>query len=70
MGFSRAGLGMQDPKNRNPVTDRNHHILSGENTKNMSISELSSLIRQKCESENNRQEKFGKFIISASGPLN
>jgi|688.fasta_scaffold2720366_1 hypothetical protein len=55
MGFSRAGLGMEDPKNRNPVTDKNHHILADEkNTKNMSISELSSLIRQKCERLNNR----------------
>ena len=55
MGFSRAGLGMEDPKNRNPITDSNLHILSSEkNTKNMSISELSSLIRQKCESENSR----------------
>jgi len=50
MGFSRAGLGMEDPKHSNAATDSPHHILSGEkNIKNLSISELGALIRQKCE---------------------
>lgn len=46
MGFSRAGLGMEDPNNRSISTEKGHHILSGEkNIKNLSISEIGALIR-------------------------
>lgn len=51
MGFSRAGLGMEDPKEkqtRRVGKEQSHNILSGEdNVGNMSYSEIGSLIRQK-----------------------
>ena len=46
------------------------NILSGvANTDNMSISEISALIREQHEKGKNREEKFGHFVLSASGPL-
>lgn len=48
MGFSRAGLGLEDSKNKRPVHEETFNILSDEgNTKNLSFAEIGSLIRDK-----------------------